>query len=124
MPIVRVESSVILSGDQRAAALRAMVASAKTLLAIAPPTELRLRIDDVAPASYTAGDADAAPWVVAYVDVLAGRPDDQLSDFMTEFAAVVASAFAVDVAAVRVLVQNYPKQYWQIGRRSAAASGR
>jgi phenylpyruvate tautomerase PptA (4-oxalocrotonate tautomerase family) len=127
MPIVTLETSVMLSGDERTAALRTLVASAKLLLAIAPPTELRLRLVDVPPGTWAVGEAigDASdPWVVAYVDVLAGRPDDQLADFMTEFAAVIADVLHVDVAKVRILVQNFPKPYWQIGRRSAAAAGR
>jgi phenylpyruvate tautomerase PptA (4-oxalocrotonate tautomerase family) len=127
MPIITVETSVILGGDERIAALRTLVASAKLLLAIAPPTELRLRLVDVPAGSYAVGEtiADSKdPWIVAYVDVLAGRPDDQLADFMTEFAAVIGDVLHVDVAKVRILVQNIPKQYWQIGRRSAAAAGR
>ena len=36
----------------------------------------------------------------------------------------IAGRFGVDVAHVRVLVQAYAKNRWQIGRRSAAAVGR
>ncbi len=127
MPIIAVESSVHLPESERSGALSTLVASATVLLAIAPPTQLRLRIVDVPPGSFAIGalhGVDGEPWIVAYVDVLEGRPADQVADFMTEFAAVVASVFAVDPGIVRVLVRPYAKQHWQIGRRSAAAAGR
>jgi phenylpyruvate tautomerase PptA (4-oxalocrotonate tautomerase family) len=127
VPIITVESSVHLPESERSSALATLVASATMLLAIAPPTQLRLRITDVPPGSFAIGaldGVDGEPWIVAYVDVLDGRPADQLGDFMTEFAAVVASVFAVDAGIVRVLIRQYAKAHWQIGRRSAAAAGR
>jgi len=127
VPIITVESSVHLPQSERSGALATLVASANELLAIAPPTQLRLRIADVAAGSFAIGalrGVDVEPWIVAYVDVLDGRRADQLTDFMNEFAAVLASVFAVDPAIVRVLIRQYAKQHWQIGRRSAAAAGR
>jgi phenylpyruvate tautomerase PptA (4-oxalocrotonate tautomerase family) len=119
VPIITIESSVQLTAEQRATALRTLVETVNDLLSIAPPTQLRLRIADVPDASVS-----IEPWVVAHAHVLAGRPDAQLERFMSEFAEAIADLFAVDVSHVRVLVQAYEKQYWQIGRRSAAAAGR
>jgi phenylpyruvate tautomerase PptA (4-oxalocrotonate tautomerase family) len=126
MPIVTIESSVVLAQAERASALRALVTSVDRLLAIAPPTQLRLRIVDVPADSYAIGDGAVAdePWVVAFVHVLAGREPAQLTTFMTEFSETIAGVFGVDVAKVRVLVHHYAKHDWQIGQRSAAASGR
>jgi phenylpyruvate tautomerase PptA (4-oxalocrotonate tautomerase family) len=127
VPIITIESSVPLGAERRAKVLRTLVEAVNELLAITPPTQLRLRIADV-PAGTTAIGAatstHAEPWIVAYAHVLAGRTDAQITHFMNEFAVAIADAFGVDAAHVRVLVQAYEKQYWQIGRRSAAAVGR
>jgi phenylpyruvate tautomerase PptA (4-oxalocrotonate tautomerase family) len=127
MPIIAVESSVRLPVEQRSAALRTLVASANELLAIVPPTQLRLRIVDVPVDSMAVGEVTASndePWIVVFAHVLEGRADAQIAHFMTAFAETVAGVFGVDAGTVRVLVQPYPKAYWQIGRRSAAAVGR
>ena len=127
MPIITIESSVHLTPERRAGALRALVETTNDLLAIVPPTQLRLRIADVPHDTMAIGAETSThdePWVVAYVNVLAGRSDAQIERFMVEFAEAISDLFAVDVAHVRVLVQAYEKQFWQIGRRSAAAIGR
>jgi phenylpyruvate tautomerase PptA (4-oxalocrotonate tautomerase family) len=127
LPIITIESSVALPAEERTSALRALVTSVDRLLAIAPPTQLRLRIVDVPRESFAVGSvvgSDDEPWVVAYVHVLAGRAEAQLTAFMNEFSESIAAAFGVDLAKVRVLVHHYAKHDWQIGQRSAAASGR
>ncbi len=127
MPIITIESSVQLAPERRATALRTLVETVNDLLSIAPPTQLRLRIADVPLATMAIGTMTSTsdePWIVAYAHVLAGRPDAQIERFMSEFAEAISDLFAVDVSHVRVLVQAYEKQYWQIGRRSAAAAGR
>jgi phenylpyruvate tautomerase PptA (4-oxalocrotonate tautomerase family) len=126
MPIIAIESSVT-PRLARNEALQTLVARANALLEVVPPTQLRLRIVDVPPESAAIGASiasDDEPWVVAFASVLAGRPPEQLATFMTEFAETIAGVFGVDAAKVRVLVQPYAKEHWQIGRRSAAAVGR
>ena len=127
MPIITIESSVHLPADRRSAALRTLVEAVNDLLAIAPPTQLRLRIVDV-PVELTAiGDLSTSndvSWIVAFAHVLEGRPDEQIASFIADFAGTLGSVFGVDVANVRVLVQHYAKQNWGIGRRTAAAMGR
>jgi phenylpyruvate tautomerase PptA (4-oxalocrotonate tautomerase family) len=127
MPIITIESSVPLADHERGTALRTLVAAANDMLAITPPTQLRLRIADVDVETIAVGDVTASndePWIVAFCNVLAGRSDAQIEAFLSDFAATIASVFRIDVAKVRILVQTYPKQAWGIGRRSAAAVGR
>ncbi len=127
MPIITIESSVRLPPEQRRHALASLLETANELLAIVPPTQLRLRIVDVPVETMAIGSAIASagePWLVAFVHVLAGRPAEQIARFMDAFADALAGLFGVDAAAVRVLVQPVAKEHWQIGRRSAAAQGR
>jgi hypothetical protein len=127
VPIITIESSIHLAPEARTTALRTLVETVNDLLAIAPPTQLRLRIADVPHGSMAIGamgSTNDEPWIVAYAHVLAGRSDAQIERFMIEFAEAISDLFAVDVSHVRVLVHAYEKQYWQIGRRSAAAAGR
>ncbi len=127
MPIITIESSVRLPPEQRRHALGSLVATVNELLAIVPPTQLRLRIVHVPAETMAIGDAIASgdqPWIVAFAHVLAGRPAEQIAHFMSAFADALAEVFGVDAAAVRVLVQPIATDHWQIGRRSAAAQGR
>ena len=127
MPIITVESSVALAPEQRTRALQTIVGAVNDLLAIEPPTQLRVRIVDVPLESVAIGDAVASPdepWIVAYANVLEGRAAEQITDFMSAFAQTLADVFGVEPAKVRVLVQHLPATNWQIGRRSAAALGR
>ena len=127
MPIITVESSVALAPEQRTRALRTLVATVNDLLAIEPPTQLRVRIVDVPLEDVAIGDVVAnpdEPWIVAYASVLEGRDAEQMTDFMSAFAQALADVFGVEPAKVRLIVQLVPTCNWQIGRRSAAALGR
>ncbi len=124
MPLVTVESSVALPPSERAAVLATFVATLERTLAVKPPTQVRVRLADIDATTVAVGDAIGdphAPWVVAFVHMLEGRPQTVVAGFMAEFAETIAQAYRVDVKHVRVLVTNYPKVFWGIGSQSAAA---
>ena len=127
MPIITIESSVPPPAGRRAEILATLVATVERCLDVQPPTEVRLRLVDVDPASAVVGRVPvdgAKPWVVADARVILGRPDAVLTDFMATFADAIAACYGVDQRHVRVLVHGYDKQFWGIGSKTAAALGR
>jgi phenylpyruvate tautomerase PptA (4-oxalocrotonate tautomerase family) len=127
VPIITIESSVAPPAGRRAEVLATLVATVERCLDVQPPTEVRLRLIDVDPASAVVGGrpVDAAkPWIVANAQVIVGRPDGVMTDFMATFAETIASCYGVDQRHVRVLVHGYEKQFWGIGGTTAAALGR
>ena len=91
------------------------------------PRQVRARLEHIDPASALVGEevADpASPWLVAWVAILEGRPESKRVGFIDDLAGVLASGYGVPESVVRVLVQEYPKVHWSIGRQTAAALGR
>jgi phenylpyruvate tautomerase PptA (4-oxalocrotonate tautomerase family) len=127
MPIVRIESSVPLPLAQREATILALVGALERALEVKPPSEVRLRVADVEPASAAVGHAIAGaanPWVVVFAQILEGRSDALIESFLATFTNDVARAYGVDAKHVRILVEPWDKRWWAIGGRSAAASAR
>lgn len=126
MPIVRVESSAPLAAEKRAAVLHAIGACVCRHLDV-HPRQVRARLEQIDPASALVGEevADpASPWLVAWVAILEGRPESKRVGFIDDLAGVLASGYGVPESVVRVLVQEYPKVHWSIGRQTAASLGR
>jgi 4-oxalocrotonate tautomerase len=91
------------------------------------PRQVRARLEHVDPGAALVGEtgADAAsPWLVAWVSILEGRPESKRIAFIDDLAGVLAEGYGAAESAVRVLVQEYPKVHWSIGRQTAAALGR
>jgi phenylpyruvate tautomerase PptA (4-oxalocrotonate tautomerase family) len=126
MPIVRVESSIAVPDNRREAVLRDIAACIVRHLDV-HPRQVRARLEHVPPETALVGEtlADAgSPWLVAWVAILEGRPESKRIAFIDDFAGTLASAYGVADGSVRVLVQEYPKVHWSIGRQTAAALGR
>jgi 4-oxalocrotonate tautomerase len=126
MPIVRVESSAPIAPEKRAEVLHAIGAVVCRHLEV-HPRQVRARLEHIDPAAALVGEevADpASPWLVAWVSILEGRPESKRVAFIDELAGVLASGYGVPESVVRVLVQEYPKVHWSIGRQTAAALGR
>ena len=126
MPVVIVESSVAAPRSS-AEVIATLVAAVERLLDVTPPTQVRLRLVHVDPGTMAVGAKigdPAEPWLVAWCSILEGRPEERVTRFITEFAGAVARAYGVEARVVRVLVNEYAKQHWGIGQKTAAALGR
>jgi 4-oxalocrotonate tautomerase len=126
MPIVRVESSIPVPPEERAELLRAIAACVVRGLEV-HPRQVRARLEMVDDRTALVGEHlcdDASPWLVAWVSVLEGRPQAQRVAFIEDLAGVLATGYGAPESAVRVLIQEYPKVHWSIGRQTAAALGR
>lgn len=126
MPIVRVEYSLPLAADRRGDVLAAIADCVVRHLDV-HPRQVRALLRYVDPADALVGESAtdlANPWLVAWVAILEGRPEAKRIGFIGDLAGVLASEFGAPESAVRVLVQEYPKVHWSIGRQTAAALGR
>jgi phenylpyruvate tautomerase PptA (4-oxalocrotonate tautomerase family) len=126
VPIVRVECSLPLPEARRQEVLHAIAACVVRHLEV-HPRQVRARLDHVEPGAALVGEtaADAAsPWLVAWVSILEGRPESKRVAFIDDLAGVLAAGYGASESAVRILVQEYPKVHWSIGRQTAAALGR
>lgn len=127
MPIVRIESSLPLAASARPAALLILAASVERGLNVKPPSEVRLRLVDVEPATeiiYNGSTVTSKPWVVANAQILPGRTPDVIEGFIASFSDDLALTFGVERTHVRVLIEIVPKELWGIAGRSAAAAAR
>lgn len=91
------------------------------------PRQVRARLEHVEQNTALVGEQTcdtAGPWLVAWVAILEGRPESKRVAFIDDLAGVVAAGYGAPESAVRVLVQEYPKVHWSIGRQTAAALGR
>jgi 4-oxalocrotonate tautomerase len=126
MPIVCVESTIPLAHEKRGDVLQAISACIVRHLDV-HPRQVRARLQHVEPGDAlvgeTAGDP-ASPWLVAWVSILEGRSEAKRIAFIDDLAGIVALGYGAPESAVRVLVQEYPKVHWSIGRQTAAALGR
>jgi 4-oxalocrotonate tautomerase len=126
MPIVRVESTIPLAPEKRGEVLQAVSACIVRHLDV-HPRQVRARLQNVEPGDSlvgeTVGDPEG-PWLVAWVSILEGRAEAKRTAFIDDLAGVVAHGYGAPESAVRVLVQEYPKIHWSIGRQTAAALGR
>jgi 4-oxalocrotonate tautomerase len=126
VPIVCVESTIPLPHEKRADVLQAISGCIVRHLDV-HPRQVRARLEHVEPGAAlvgeTVGDA-ASPWLVAWVSILEGRSEAKRIAFIDDLAGVLAHGYAAPESAVRVLVQEYPKVHWSIGRQTAAALGR
>ena len=126
MPIVRVESSSAVPPERRADVLAAIADCVVRGLEV-HPRQVRARLDVVDERTALVGEqlCDAtSPWLVAWVSILEGRPESKRVAFIEDFAGVLAACYGAPESAVRVLIQEYPKVHWSIGRQTAAALGR
>lgn len=126
MPVVVVESSVA-APRPNAELIATLVSAVEELLAVTPPTQVRLRLVHVDPGMMAVGSKigdPGEPWLVVWCSILEGRPEERVTRFITEFAGVVAAAYGVEARVVRVLVNEYAKMHWGIGQKTAAALGR
>ena len=84
-------------------------------------------LDHIEPATAIVGETvgdPLSPWLVAWVSILEGRSEATRVAFIDDLAGVLALGYKAPESAVRVLVQEYPKIHWSIGRKTAAALGR
>jgi 4-oxalocrotonate tautomerase len=126
MPIVCVESSIALAPEQRGKLLHAIADCIVRHLDV-HPRQVRARLEYIEPGAAIVGEtlAEAAsPWLVAWVSILEGRSESKRVGFIDDLAGVLALGYNAPESAVRVLVQEYPKVHWSIGRQTAAALGR
>ncbi len=126
MPIVRVESSLPLTIEQKHHVLRGIADCVVRHLEV-HPRQVRAKLEHVDPGSALVGETIAdgsSPWLVAWVSILEGRPEAKRVAFIDDLAGVLAEGYGAAESAVRVLVQEYPKVHWSIGRQTAAALGR
>ena len=126
MPIVRVESTIALAAEKRADVLQAISACIVRHLDV-HPRQVRARLEHVEPGAALVGETvgdPASPWLVAWVSILEGRTEAKRVAFIDDLAGIVALAYNAPESTVRVLVQEYPKVHWSIGRQTAAALGR
>lgn len=126
MPIVRIESSILLpSGTPRAQALSAVADCIVRRLEV-KPVQVRVAFVDLAPADVNVAGQhgpDAPPYIVAWASILEGRPEEKRVAFVAELLEVLARIYGVDESVVRVLVQDFPSVHWGIGRAAATAKG-
>ena len=126
MPIVCVESTLPLANEKRAEVLQAIAACIVRHLEV-HPRQVRARLHHVEAAATLVGETvgdPASPWLVVWVSILEGRSEAKRIAFIDDLAGVVAHGYGAPESAVRVLVQEYPKVHWSIGRQTAAALGR
>ncbi len=126
MPIVCVESTIALPNDRRADLLQAISACIVRHLDV-HPRQVRARLEHVDPSATLVGETvgdPASPWLVAWVSILEGRTEAKRVAFIDDLAGIVALGYNAPESTVRVLVQEYPKVHWSIGRQTAAALGR
>jgi 4-oxalocrotonate tautomerase len=126
MPIVCVESTIPIPNEQRAALLQAISACIVRHLDV-HARQVRARLVHVEPEASLVGETvgdPASPWLVAWVSILEGRTEAKRVAFIDDLAGVVAHGYNAPESSVRVLVQEYPKVHWSIGRQTAAALGR
>jgi 4-oxalocrotonate tautomerase len=126
MPIVCVESTIPLATEKRSDVLQAISGCIVRHLDV-HPRQVRARLQHVDPADSLVGETvgdPASPWLVAWVSILEGRSEAKRIAFIDDLAGVVAHGYGAPESAVRVLVQEYPKIHWSIGRQTAAALGR
>ena len=126
MPIICVESTVSLPSEKRGDVLHAIGGCVCRHLDV-HARQVRARLVHVDPASALVGETvgdPASPWLVAWVSILEGRTEAKRVAFIDDLAGVLASGYGVSESVVRVLVQEYPKVHWSIGRQTAAAIGR
>jgi 4-oxalocrotonate tautomerase len=124
--MIRVESSLPLASDRHQPVLHEIAACVVRHLDV-HARQVRARLEHIDPGSALVGETapDAAsPWLVAWVSILEGRSESKRVAFIDDLAGVLAKEFGAPESAVRVLVQEYPKVHWSIGRQTAAALGR
>jgi 4-oxalocrotonate tautomerase family enzyme len=126
MPIVRIESSVPLPA--RTTRHAALTAIADCIVRRLDVKTVQVRVvlttldaADVLVAGQTG--ADAPPYIVAWVSMLDGRPEEKRAAFVAEFLTVLAEVYGVDEHVVRVLIAEVPSVHWGIGRAPAIAKG-
>jgi len=126
VPIVRVESSIPLpAATSQPEALEAVAECIVRHLDV-KPVQVRVAFVNLDPAAVMVAGKPAGegpPWIVGWVSILEGRPEDVRAAFVSDLLDVLAKCYRVDGSAVRVLVQTYPAVHWGIGRAAAAAKG-